>query len=466
MTLRPLATTHGAQIARTLLGVDRLPDGLESLLAHKTEGNPFFVEQVIRSLLEAGTIRRVGNRCALAGLTEDSSVPGTVLDVIAARIDRLEEAQKTTLQLASVVGREFTPRLLARLEADRSERLDVRLRELVAIELTYRQNLEPATYSYKNELTRDVAYYSLLTGIRRDLHRQIGEAIEELEAHRLIERSEALAHHFERGEVWDKALTYLAHAGQKAQQAGALTEALDFHERALAVCERLGTAVDPATHMSIHARKGEAHVLRSEFPLSVEAWRQVHDIAHRSGDRESEARALYKMGFGHHWAHDFDEALQCSERARVLASEIGSKSTVAASTFVTGWVHAVLGELDEAMRHLDDALRTSREAECWRTSGSSRSRRPPLSCTALHSPSSMKALPGARTGFSTVAVYRSPVPATRLKAGWPSCWETKRPLAAWRRFSSGRNKPRGAGCSGTGSRETVSTWWIRARCRW
>ena len=366
LTLRPLATTHGARIARTLLGVDRLPDGLASLLAHKTEGNPFFVEQMIRSLLEAGTIRRVGDRCVLAGPTEDSSVPGTVLDVIAARIDRLEEAQKTTLQLASVVGREFSPRLLARLEAersDRSERLDARLRELVAIELIYRQSLEPETYSFRNELTRDVAYYSLLTGTRRDLHRRIGEAIEELEAHRLIERSEALAHHFERGEVWDKALTYLAQAGQKAQQAGALTEALDFHERALAACERLGTAVDPAMHMSIHARKGEAHVLRSEFPLSVEAWRQVHDIAHRSGDRESEARALYKMGFGYHWSHEFERALQCSESARVLASEIGARSTVAASTFVTGWVHAVLGELDEAMRRLDEALRTSREAE-------------------------------------------------------------------------------------------------------
>ena len=360
-TLRPLAPTHGARIARSLLGVDHLPDELASLLARKTEGNPFFVEQVIRSLLEAGAIRQVEDRCVLTGLIEESAVPGTVRDVIAARIDRLEEAQKTTLQLASVAGREFTPRLLARIEADRSDRLDARLRELVAIELIYRQSLEPEIYSFKNALTRDVAYYSLLTGVRRDLHRLIGEAIEEFEAHRRVEHYEVLAHHFENGEVWDKALTYLVQAGKKAQQSSALTEALDFHERALAVCERLGSAVDPATHLSIHVRKGEAHVLRSEFLLSVEAWRQVRDIAHRSGDREQEARALHKMGFGYHWSHEFEKALQCSERARALALEIGAESTVAASNFVIGWVHAVLGELDEAMHHCNDALRTSRD---------------------------------------------------------------------------------------------------------
>ena len=363
LTLPPLATTHGARIARNVLGVDRLPDELSSLLARKTEGNPFFVEQVIRALQEAGAIRRVEDHCVLAGRIEDSTVPGSVRDVVAARIDRLSEGQKTTLQLASVVGREFTPPLLARLEADRSEGLDARLRELAALELIYQQSFEPETYSFKNALIRDVAYSSLLTGIRRNLHRQIGEAIEELEAHRLSEHSEALAHHFERGEVRDKTLTYLAQAGLKAQQAGALTEALDFHERALAVCEQLGAAVDPATYMAVCSRKGEAHILRSEFPLSVEAWGRVLDVARRSGDREAEAKALYKMAFGHHWSHEFDKALQCTENARALASEIGARSIVAASTFVAGWVHAVLGELDDATCHLDDALRTSREAE-------------------------------------------------------------------------------------------------------
>ena len=127
------------------------------------------------------------------------------------------------------------------------------------------------------------------------------------------------------------------------------------------VCKQLGSAVNPEM-MSIYAHKGEAHFLRSEFLLSVEAYRQVLEIARRNGDRAQEAFALYKMGLGYHWAHEFEEALQCSERAKVLAQQIGAGSTVAASTFVIGWIRAVLGDLDEARRHCNDALRISREA--------------------------------------------------------------------------------------------------------
>lgn len=361
LALLPLSTTHSVQIATTMLGVDDLPDDLANLLTRKTEGNPFFVEQVVRSLQDVGAIRRIENRCMVTGRIEDASIPETIQDILAARIDRLPEAQKATLQVAAVIGREFTYRLLARLETDPPAD---RLRELAAIEMVYEIRPEPdRAYAFGHALTPEVVYNSLLAGRRRDLHRLIGEAIEELDAHRLVEHAETLAHHFERAEAWDRALRHLLQAGRKAQQASALKEALGFHERALAVCERLGSEVDPATHMSIHASKGEAHFIRSEFPASAESYRQALAIARRNGDRKEEARALYHMGLAYHWAHEFERALQCSESARSLASELDVRSTVAASTFVIGWVHAVLGDLDEALRHLDDALRTSREVE-------------------------------------------------------------------------------------------------------
>lgn len=363
LTLQPLSTKHSTQIARTILGVDFLPDELASLIDRKTEGNPFFVEQVVRSLQEVGAIRRVEDRCVLTRPIEDISVPETVQDVLSARFDRLEEAHKTTLQFAAVVGREFTRRLLVRLEVAQSDLLDTCLRDLTDIEMIREMNSEPdLSYIFKHALTREVAYQSLLVKSQQYLHRLIGETIEKFEVDHLIEHAEVLAHHFEQGEMWKKALTYLVQAGQKAQQASALKEALDFHARALVVCEQLGSAVDPET-MSIYARKGEAHFLRSEFLLSVESHRQVLEISRRNGDRAQEAFALYKMGLGYHWAHEFEEALQCSESAKALAQQIGAGSTVAASTFVIGWVRAVLGDLDEALRHCNDALRISREAE-------------------------------------------------------------------------------------------------------
>ena len=128
-------------------------------------------------------------------------VPDTIQDVLASRIDRLEESSRHTLQLAAVIGREFTQRLLERI-ADINQGTSTVLRKLQAIELIYEKALHPElTYMFKHALTQDVAYGSLLTGRRRDLHRNVGEAIEEIYADRLTEHLTVLAYHFARAEV-------------------------------------------------------------------------------------------------------------------------------------------------------------------------------------------------------------------------------------------------------------------------
>src|SRR2546422_7757110 len=118
---------------------------------------------------------------------------------------------------------------------------------------------------FKHALTHDVAYNSLLVQRRKELHRLIAMAIEELYAERLPESYEMLAYHYERGEVWEKALEYLVKAGQKGQQAYANQEAREYYNRGLDVCERLGEVVEPATRMTIYAGKGAVHFLLSEY---------------------------------------------------------------------------------------------------------------------------------------------------------------------------------------------------------
>src|SRR4029453_5821301 len=133
-----------------------------------------------------------------------------------ARIDPLEEAPKKTLQLAAVIGREFTRRLLDRL-ADLQDRTEPYLQELKALELIYEKRLYPElAYMFKHALTQDVAYNSLLVQRRQELHRLIGQAIEELYADRLAEQYEVLAYHFARGKAWSKALAYFCQAAEKA----------------------------------------------------------------------------------------------------------------------------------------------------------------------------------------------------------------------------------------------------------
>ena len=163
-----------------------------------------------------------------------------------ARIDRLEDVPKRALQLASVIGREFTVRLLERI-SDVHAQLDRFLQELKVLEFIYERSFYPElAYMFKHALTHDVAYNSLLMQHRKELHRLVAMAVEELYAERLPESYEMLAYHYERGEVWEKALEYLVKAGQKAQQAYANQEALDHYSRALDIGERLGGNRSPS----------------------------------------------------------------------------------------------------------------------------------------------------------------------------------------------------------------------------
>ncbi len=164
------------------------------------------MEEVVRSLRETGAVEPSDGRLVLVAPVDQIHVPDTIQDVIAARIDRLADEPKRALQVASVIGREFTRRLLGRLSEIRGEP-DAVLRELAAIELIREKALFPElAYMFTHALTHDVAYASLLVQRRRELHRLIGLAIEELYAERIAEHYEVLAHHFSRAEAWDKAL--------------------------------------------------------------------------------------------------------------------------------------------------------------------------------------------------------------------------------------------------------------------
>src|SRR5262244_3781362 len=238
--LRTLSDHDSLRLAAGMLAMAEFPPELHDLIVRKAEGNPFFVEEVLTSLLEIGALRQRDGRYILTKPISELYVPNTIQDVIMARIDRLEETPKRALQLASVIGREFTVRLLKRI-SDVHAQLEHFLQELKVLEFIYERSFSPElAYMFKHALTHDVAYNSLLMQRRKALHRLIAMAIEELYAERLPESYEMLAYHYERVEVWEKALEYLVKAGQKAQQAYANQEALDHYSRALDIGERLG----------------------------------------------------------------------------------------------------------------------------------------------------------------------------------------------------------------------------------
>ncbi len=274
-------------------------------------------------------------------------------------IRRLERGNDR--QIASVIGREFSRRLLDRL-AGPDERVEPVLRQLMAIELIHEKSLFPEpVYMFQHALTQQVAYSSLMAQRRKELHRLVGVAIEALYADRLGERYDVLAHHFAKAEEWPQALAYLLKAADKASQAFAIREALALYDQALGAASRQEPA-DPAAIMSIHQAKSALYFLVSDFERSRAEAERLLEVARQAGDRAREATALAAIGWAATWARDLDGAVAYARRT-IEASEPGAATAaLARSYFTIGWVHAVTGGLREAGIAVDRSLAISRLA--------------------------------------------------------------------------------------------------------
>jgi class 3 adenylate cyclase/tetratricopeptide (TPR) repeat protein len=219
------------RMTQTLLGIERVSPPLLDVLVDRGEGNPLYVEEILRQLRETGGLRVEDGEAQLS--RPDVTVPATIHDIIAARIDRLPDELKHTLQVAAVVGRQVAIPLLARaLEGDVNP--TAHLGELQASDFLFVSSREPElVYTFKHALTQDVAYSSLLERRRRTYHAAVGRGLEDLYTRRVGDVVELIAYHFGRGQVWDKAVAYLRQAADKARGKWALREALASLEEAL-----------------------------------------------------------------------------------------------------------------------------------------------------------------------------------------------------------------------------------------
>jgi class 3 adenylate cyclase/DNA-binding winged helix-turn-helix (wHTH) protein/tetratricopeptide (TPR) repeat protein len=359
IVLPALSTADTMQMARALLATDHLPETLATLLVQKAEGNPFFVEEVVKTLQEAGILQQDGGQYILTKRIEEFGVPSTIQDVLMARIDRLAEAPKRVLQLASVIGREFTHRVLNRL-VDVKEQTDTSLQELKAIELIYETHRFPElAYVFKHALTQEVTYHSLLVQRRQELHRRTGLAIEELYADRLAEQYEVLTYHFASGEVWDKALMYLCKAAEKATLAFATREALALYDQAVETVAHLGDAADVQTVMALYKARADLYWVLDDFARAHAEYERLLVLARRVGDRERQGMALAHLGSVSYVARDFDRALVEARQAIEIAKEIGSQPVLAAGHCTIGTVHALSGQLEQAEEEFKHTLAIS-----------------------------------------------------------------------------------------------------------
>jgi class 3 adenylate cyclase/tetratricopeptide (TPR) repeat protein len=245
ISLHNLTPQDGLTVVHSALHGDTLPEQVEQMILDKAEGNPFFLEELTRAVIEHGD------------LPADMTVPDTIQGVLMARIDRLPEEPKRLLQTASVLGREFSPTVLKAIW-EGTDTLDSLLLELKRLEFLFeRSGAEEPIYVFKHALTQDVAYESLLTTRRQMLHEMAGQTLEQLYADRLHDAYDRLAYHFARTDMSVKAVEYLTLVADKAMQGYAYAEAVTNLHEALVHAERLPCITRDHQVMGLAVRQGE-----------------------------------------------------------------------------------------------------------------------------------------------------------------------------------------------------------------
>jgi class 3 adenylate cyclase/tetratricopeptide (TPR) repeat protein len=354
LRLDPLPPESAGEILNSVLGNDHGLQSLKQLLIERTEGNPFFLEESVRTLVETKVLAGERGNYHLEKKVESTQVPATVQAVLAARIDRLPLEEKQLLQSAAVIGKDVPFSLLQAITEISDEELRRGLTHLQAAEFLYETSLFPdLEYTFKHALTHEVAYGSLLHERQRALHTRIVEAIETLHPDRLIEQVERLAHHAARGEVWGKALTYLRQAGAKADARSANREAASYFEQALTVLGHLPESRET------HEQAIDLHFnLRSSLgPLGERERRLEHlhaaeALANALGDQRRLARvnlyiARLLLGQG-----EYEQAVTACERAIAMARTLDDYGQEVVATNILGQAYYYLGNYPKAVEAL------------------------------------------------------------------------------------------------------------------
>jgi len=357
LRIDPLPPENAGELIQTLLGNDASLRPLEQLLIERTEGNPFFIEESVRTLVETKLLVGERGNYHLARPIESTQVPATVQAVLAARIDRLPPEEKRLLQSAAVVGKDV-PFVLLQAIADQSqEELRLSLTRLQTAEFLYETSLFPdLEYTFKHALTHEVAYGSLLQERRHVLHVRIVEVIERLYPDRLSEHVELLAHHASRGELWEKAVEYLHQAGKKAASRSATQEAIAYFEQALEALKHL-----PEDHqtiektINIRVDLGPALIATSGFPAPEveENYTRARVLCERLGETLQLFPVLWGLARMHDTRGELKQGRVLAEQLLDLAERVQEPALLLEAHHELWANLSALGELTIARLHVE-----------------------------------------------------------------------------------------------------------------
>ena len=388
LRLEPLPAGDVKRIIQARLGVDALPEALARLVTEKAEGNALFAEEIVSFLAERGALRAVGGTVEFDAGKVAAALPASVQSLLTARVDRLAPHERALLQAAAVIGRRFDPELLAVVSDDRGG-IEGRLTAMQALDLVYPE-ARSGEYAFRHALVRDALYQSLLTGPRAALHLKIAEEVERRSGNRLTEVVEILAHHYSQTKRADKALAYLAMAGEKSLGVYSIDEASTYFAAALALLDKdpdcasdeqvteflssyvlllnlsgqinvtiglLGRYLTRIDHQGddprvliIRYHYAHALILNARYREAEEMQRETSSLAERLGDGRSKAYAFAGEAYlgtmvGLKPRHDFERLREEAVRAAADTQDVYLQNQV---RFVIGLEEMFRGGMNNA----------------------------------------------------------------------------------------------------------------------
>jgi predicted ATPase len=359
LRLDPLGKESAEEMLSALLGDGKDLIPLKRLIIERTEGTPFFMEEIVQALFEDGVLQRNG-AVKLVRSMEAVKVPATVQAVLASRIDRLPAEEKELLQTLAVLGREFPLGLVQRVTRKPEDELERRLSRLQAGEFIYEQ---PAAgdveYTFKHALTQEVAYNALLVERRKFLHDRAGEALESMFAGQLDDHLDELAHHYSRSDNVAKAVEYLGRAGQQALQRSAYADAITNLSAAIDLLRKLPDSPERIRReLLLQLAIGPAliAVKGSVAPEVERAYIRARELCERAGDPPEVFPALFGLWLMHLHRVELRTAYELAEQLLPQAQSAHDPALLLYARSALASTSYWMGELLPAREHLEMAI--------------------------------------------------------------------------------------------------------------
>jgi len=351
--IQDLSPGESQDMVESLLKSRNVSPELKKFIQTRTEGNPFYLEEVINSLLEMATLIHQDDKWLLTKPLSEANIPSTVQGVISARLDRLGMETRRILQEASVIGRAFLYEILRRI-TELKEQIDRSLMGLERLDLIRTRSLQPdLEYIFKHALTQEVVYNGLLKKERQEIHEKIGQVMEELFQDRLTEFYEALAYHFKQGQSVTKAVEYLMKAGRKSFSKGAVEESHQFYKEAFDLLSQQAAMNKEGEILLIDLLNEWAFTLLFKGANSelVELFKAHEGLAESIHDKERIGMFYSALGIALNQKEQFTESYAYLSKALELGEETKSPKVTGYACFRIAITCANLGYLDEAVNY-------------------------------------------------------------------------------------------------------------------